>query len=224
MGKRTRQYGLSELSYTMPDYHVPLSPSNTYHIFSRAVGNEKLFRSAENYRFFLARLVVYVLPVADLFTYSLLPNHFHLLLRIKEEHIIKDQFKQRKKIPFRDNVHSLPDFIMEQFSNWLNSYTKAYNKRFSRKGALFMDYLKRSRVEKESDFASFVFYIHKNAVHHSLCKQIGDWDYNGYRALLSEKPTHLLRDEMIGWFGSRKLFIDFHRQPINLKTDFPADL
>ena len=141
----------------MPDYHIPLSPSSTYHIFSRAVCNEKLFRTDENYRFFLARLVVYVLPVADIFTYSLLPNHFHLLLRIKEEHIIKDQFKQRKKIPFRDNVHSLPDFIMEQFSNWLNSYTKAYNKRFSRKGALFMDYLKRSRVEKESDFASFVF-------------------------------------------------------------------
>jgi len=208
----------------MPDYHVPLSPSNTYHIFSRAVGNEKLFRSDENYRFFLARLVIYVLPVADIFTYSLLPNHFHLLLRIKEEHIIKDQFKQRKKIPFRENVHSLPDFIMEQFSNWLNSYTKAYNKRFRRKGALFMDYLKRSRVEKESDFASFVFYIHKNAVQHSLCKQIGDWNYDGYRALLSEKPTRLLRDEMIGWFGSRKLFIDFHRQPINLKTDFPADL
>ncbi len=224
MGKRTRQYGLSELSYTMPDYHVPLSPSNTYHIFSRAVGNEKLFRSAENYRFFLARLVVYVLPVADLFTYSLLPNHFHLLLRIKEENTIKDQFKQRKKIPFHENVHSLPDFIMEQFSNWLNSYTKAFNKRYERKGALFMDYIKRSRVEKESDFASCVFYIHKNAVHHALCKQIGDWNYDGYRALLSEKPTHLLRDEMIGWFGSRKLFIDFHRQPINLKTDFPADL
>ena len=157
MGKRTGQSCHSVLPYTMPDYHIPLSPSSTYHIFSRAVGNEKLFRSDENYRFFLARLVVYVLPVADIFTYSLLPNHFHLLLRIKEEHIIKDQFKQRKKIPFRDNVHSLPDFIMEQFSNWLNSYTKAYNKRFSRKGALFMDYLKRSRVEKESDFASFVF-------------------------------------------------------------------
>ena len=224
MGKRTRQYGLSELSYTMPDYHIPLSPSSTYHIFSRAVGNEKLFRSAENYRFFLARLVVYVLPVADLFTYSLLPNHFHLLLRIKEEHIIKDQFKQRKKIPFRDNVHSLPDFIMEQFSNWLNSYTKAFNKRYERKGALFMDYIKRSRVEKESDFASCVFYIHRNAVHHALCKQIGDWKYDGYRALLSEKPTLLLRNEVIGRFGSRKLFIDFHRKPINLKTDFPINL
>ena len=43
--------------------------------------------------------------------------------------------------------------------------------------------------------------------------------------LLSEKPIHLLSDEMIGWFGSRKLFIDFQAgKLINPpETDFPAD-
>ena len=28
----------------MPNYHIPLVPDNTYHIFSSAVGSEKIFR------------------------------------------------------------------------------------------------------------------------------------------------------------------------------------
>ena len=80
-----------------------------------------------------------------------------------------------------------------------------------------MDYLKRSVVEKDSDFTSFVFYIHKNAVHHGICKKIGEWSYDGYQALLSTKPTLLLRDEVIIWFGSKDLLIKFHDKPVEIK-------
>lgn len=68
----------------MPDYHIPLLPGKKYHILSRAVGNEQLFLTEENYRFFLERYKKYVSPVADTFCYCLLPNHFHFLVRIKE--------------------------------------------------------------------------------------------------------------------------------------------
>jgi len=36
----------------MNDYHQPLFPDNIYHLFSRAVGMEKLFLSHENFCFF----------------------------------------------------------------------------------------------------------------------------------------------------------------------------
>jgi len=32
----------------MPNYHIPLFPSKLYHVFSGAVGSEKLFRDEEN--------------------------------------------------------------------------------------------------------------------------------------------------------------------------------
>src|SRR5215212_8557631 len=104
----------------MSKYHIPLLPNQTYHVFNRAVGNERLFKTADNFRYFLAKMEQHILPVADIFTYSLIPNHFHLLIRIKEENTIALYFELKKKKSFNSLENSLPDFIMEQFSNWLN--------------------------------------------------------------------------------------------------------
>ncbi|MCF3109969.1 hypothetical protein LL912_14400 [Niabella sp. CC-SYL272] len=40
------------------------------------------------------------------------------------------------------NGDRMPSFVMQQFSNWLNGYAKAFNKRYRRMGGLFMDYIK----------------------------------------------------------------------------------
>ena len=204
----------------MQDYHQPLLPLETYHLFSRAIGEEKVFPSEKNYYYFLEKLVVHTNKVCDVYTYTLLPNHFHLVVRIKPVENIIEEFELVKKKNFDPLKHYLPDFIMERFSNFLNSYTKSINKMYNRKGALFMDYLKRNKVEDDSDFTSFVFYVHKNAVHHGYTKQIGEWKFDGYNSLLSNKPTRLLRDEVLQWFGDRERFIEFHKQPIALKTNF----
>ena len=160
----------------------------------------------------------YILPVADLYAYSLLPNHFHLLIKVKPIEILMAYFKLKKNKPFVSRNNSIPDFIMEQFSNWLNGYAKAFNKMFNRKGSLFIDYTKRIEARSESDVTSFIFYIHKNAVHHGLRKTIGEWEFDSYNSILGEGPTDLMRQEIIDWFGSKKLFVNFHKQPINLKT------
>ena len=199
----------------MNNQHTPLLADQFYHVFSRAVGSEKLFISNENYLYFLRKMKHHILPVADVFAYSLLPNHFHLLVRIKQMETLNAYFENRKSKPFNELVNDMPDFVMEQFSNWLNGYTKAFNKMYNRKGGLFIDYLKRSEALTDTDITSFIFYIHKNAVHHGLSKQIGEWSYDSYPLILSEKPTSLLRDEIIVWFGSKKWFIDFHQQNID---------
>ena len=193
-------------------------PDNFYHLFNRAVGKEKLFLSTENYLYFLSKLKQHTLPVADLFAYSLLPNHFHLLIRVKPEKELISFFELKKKKPFSPIENYLPDFVMEQFSNWLNGYTKAFNKMYERKGGLFIDYMKRSEAEKESSITSFIFYIHKNAIHHGLSKKMGEWPFDSYNSLLSNKPTSLQRKEVIEWFGSVQQFIDFHNQPVGLKN------
>lgn len=202
----------------MSDYHQPLLPSTSYHLFSRAVGKEKIFLENKNYTFFLNKLSQHINAVADLFTYSLLPNHFHLVVKIKSFEDVKAHFEVIKKKQFNSSTHDISDFIMERFSNFLNSYTKAFNKIYSRKGALFMDYLKRSRVEKDSDFTSFIFYTHKNAVHHGYTKRIGDWPHDAYHSLISNKPTKLLRAEVLEFFGGVDEFIKFHQQPVALKN------
>ena len=91
----------------MNQYHQPLLPGETYHLFSRAVGNEKLFLSHENYLFFLQKLKQHTSVVCDLYAYSLLPNHFHLLARMKEEEEVHKHFEIIKKMQFNPLQHDV---------------------------------------------------------------------------------------------------------------------
>ncbi len=199
------------------DYYIPLLAGNTYHIVSRAVGNEKLFLHDENYRFFLSRYQKYISPVAETFAFALLPNHFHFLIKIKPYEELEALCKIKKPaLLTRDNWQ--PNFVMQQWSNLLNSYTKSFNKMYHRKGALFMDYLRRVEILNDGQFTSTVFYIHKNAVHHGICKNIADWKYCSYNAILSEAPTQLSRQQVLDWFDGPERFIEFHKRPVHLKN------
>jgi hypothetical protein len=44
-----------------------------------------------------------------------------------------------------------------------------------------------------------------------------DWKWSSYNTMLSQKPTMLLRDEVLDWFGGLKGFTDYHSQPVYLK-------
>lgn len=208
----------------MQNYHQPLLPSNTYHLFSRAVGNEKLFIEEKNYAFFLQKLDHHTVDIAHILTYALLPNHFHLVVQIKSFECVIKNYENVKKASF-DPLHTnIPDFIMERFSNFLNSYAKSFNKMYGRKGSLFIDYLKRSKVENDGDLTSYIFYTHKNAVHHGYTSHIGDWKYDSYRPLLSDKSTNLMREEVLKCFGGMERFIAFHQQPVDVKNTIFCDI
>jgi REP element-mobilizing transposase RayT len=197
----------------MADYHIPLLPGQTYHIFSRAIGAEKVFLEYDNYRFFLDKYKQHITPVAETFAYNLLPNHFHLLIRIKNIDDIESHFSLKKgNQDF--TLEKIPEFIMERFGNFLNSYTKSFNKINNRKGGLFMDTLRRVEIRNDSDLANEIFYVHKNAVHHQYVSKIEDWKWSSYNSILSDSPTLLQRDEILEWFGGKEQFIQFHKQTI----------
>ena len=201
----------------MANYRLPMMPNEFYHVYNRAVGSEKAFITDDNYLYFLRLLRKHVTPVADIFAYCLLPNHYHLLVRIKNENTIAEYHKNSKGKPFDIINDKYSDVAIKSFSNHLNAYTKAFNKMFSRMGNLFMPNFQRSEADVERDVTSFIFYVHKNPVHHGLTKTIGEWKYDSYNTILSENPTALARNEVIDWFGSRNSFISFHQQPVGLK-------
>lgn len=174
-----------------------------YHIVNHAVGSENLFRNPENYRYFLNRYAHHTNTVFETFAYCLMPNHFHLLVKIQSvEELSKD-------LKFNNDVHK---YVMQKFSNLLNGYAKAYNIRFGRKGALFVDYTKRFLVDSDSYFTAVVNYIHQNPVNHGFVEDLSEWAYSSYHSLVSEKTTRLKRDEVINWFGDKQHFVRFHQQ------------
>lgn len=101
---------------------------------------------------------------------------------------------------------------MQEFKNFLTSYAKAFNKRYGRKGSLFLHHIKRKRIDTDAYLNKAIHYVHYNAVHHGFCTSIMDWEYSSFHSLLSEKKTKLEREAVLQWFDSPQTFLHFHEQ------------
>ncbi len=186
----------------MEKYHIPLQPGRYYHLFNHSVGDELLFKTADNFQFFLKKYILHTGNICDTFGYTLMPNHFHFAVKIKSKEECEVQFKKIKDFPFDSQKHSLSDFLMERFGNLCNSYTKSYNKVYERKGGLFIDYLKRAEIDNDKYFCNLINYIHFNAVHHGFCKKPLDWKWTSLHTFLANKKTRIKIAEVLEKFGS----------------------
>lgn len=198
-----------------------LSPESTYHIYNRANGNEKMFLSDENYRFFIQKYREHISPFADTFCYCLMPNHFHFLIRIKTEVELKKTFSKFKieteTFPkFKTETETFPKFktleklLSKQFSNFFSSYTQAFNKQQNRMGSLFMKNFKRIKVTEQRYLLNLVRYIHYNPVVSSLTSKPTEWPHSSYFSIIADKPTFLKKEEVIEWFNDKENFMHFH--------------
>ena len=193
-----------------------------YHIFNHAVGNENFFKCDDNYNFFIKKYIEYINPIANTYSFVLMPNHFHYLIEIKDRKNIYLRYLElelKKEIPNVKTEKELDyeKFAMQQFSNFFNSYTKSFNKKYNRRGALFIDYLKRDEIKDEVHLKNIVLYIHQNPIHHKFCKRIDEWKYSSYKTILSNSFSHLQRDVVIKWFGDLENFIFMHTTLKNLE-------
>jgi REP element-mobilizing transposase RayT len=211
---------------------TPLLPSTTYHLYNRANGDENLFRERANYLYFLRKYAEYISPVAATYAYCLMPNHFHLMLRIRAEEELFEVIKRKREAK---NLQGLQDLgglsyeacskaVSQQFSNFFNAYTKAFNKKYGRSGSLFSPNFKRKPVENDSYFTTLVRYIHFNPVHHGFCTEPLDWEHSSLHLLLAEKPTKLERDEVLEWFGGREQTKVFHEREPNSRMPKELEL
>lgn len=198
----------------MSKYHIPLEPGKCYHLFNHAIGDDLLFRNDENFMFFLKKYAYHTTPICDTFSYALMPNHFHFAVKIKSIDICIAYFEKIKQTEFDSTKYKLADFLMERFSNLCNSYTKSYNKVYNRKGALFIDYMKRAEVDNDAYFCNLVNYIHFNAVFHGFCKNPLDWNWTSLHAFLAEKKTGIKKEDVLGIFGGTDKFLLAHAKMI----------
>ena len=195
----------------MSQHTAILQPGCFYHIYNRANGNEKLFYTTKNFVYFLQKYKNHIHPVADTFCYCLMPNHFHLIARIKSE-------MELLNLTGFQNLSGLKleDRISKQFSNFFNSYSKSINIQEKRKGSLFMRPFKRKKIESKPYLQKLIHYIHFNPVKAGICKTPDDYKYSSCQSLISNSKTLLKREETISWFGDKENFIFIHNNPPDL--------
>jgi putative transposase len=191
-----------------------LIPEATYHIYNRANGDEKLFRSQENYRYFLQKYDQYISPIAHTFCYCLMPNHFHFLIRIKKEDELAiaapTGFGTLSELKGLEGETEISTLLSLRFSHLFNGYTQALNKQCNRKGSLFMRPYKRKRVDDLNYLHKLVHYIHYNPIEAKLCRKLQEWPHSSYTTILNCEESFLNTKEVLDWFNDRENFAYFH--------------
>ncbi len=193
---------------------ILLEPEGIYHIYTHANGFENLFQTEENYRYFLSKYRKYIQPVAETYAYCLMPNHFHLMIKIRSEAEVIDFLKNREKISytFFETQKDFSRVISLQFSHWLNGYTQAYNKMYRRMGSLFISGFKRKIVDDEEYLMRLVFYIHNNPVHHGFTDRMSDWKHSSWQAYLDQDDSIINPTYFVDRFGGIEKFKAFHQK------------
>jgi len=177
---------------------VPLISGQTYHLFNRSVAKQPIFTSSKEFQRFLDVVDFYRFKkpairfsyynrlqiderlrfikslyngenLIEIYSFSLMPNHFHILAKQLHDEGIK--------------------LFMSQIQN---SYAKYFNVKKKRSGALFQEMFKAVRIESDEQFVHVARYIHLNPLTSYVLREPSElenypWtsfiDYMGKRTL-----------------------------------------
>jgi putative transposase len=148
----------------MPRKIVPIIEGEIYHVFNRGVDKRTVFLDTDDYLRFYQSLYLFntVEPVINFMTarsqdttqrdslveihaYSLLPNHFHML------------------------VKSCADGSLSEFmKRVIGGYTSHFNEKYERTGSLFQGTFKRVHVDSDEQYQYLFSYVNENHFVHGI--------------------------------------------------------
>lgn len=188
----------------MPSIKIitPISGGANYHIFNRGVNRQYVFFNPENYHFFLGLVDKYLDGYVQILAYCLLPNHFHLIIKVNDVLMLNNQ-----EIT---NENEIGKFVVLQLRRMFIAYAMAVNIQEKRTGALFESKYKRLEIDSEEYLRYVIFYTHFNPEKHGLADDFRKYKYSSYHALVSVKKTKLNRNLVYEIFGTKWDFLNFH--------------
>ena len=181
---------------------------NLYHLYNRGINSCNIFNEDDNYRYFLSLYEKYVDPIAETYAWVLMPNHFHFLVRVKE-----DSTPVGVLNPDGDRIRT----PSQQLSKLFNAYAQAFNKRFDRHGSLFERPFKRKLIEGEDFFKNVLLYIHNNPVHHGFRTHPEEYQWSSYLDYLTDNSSKLPRKEVMELFGDEANFKFVHDEKAEME-------
>jgi len=178
-------------------------PGSIYHVYNQGNNKEPLFFNRENYLYFLKKMRSSLIPHSDLLAYCLMPNHFHWLIKVKDD-LVDDK-----------NLHHP---LVRKIANLLSSYTQAVNKQQNRSGSLFRSKTKSKKIDDLYYALTCFLYIHQNPLRANLTNHLDDWMFSSYRDYAGIRKGDLcnmeLAKELFELPNSTSKFEEFSRQTI----------
>jgi putative transposase len=188
-----------------------------YHIYNRGVEKRDIFLDEQDYAIFLHLLKYFLSPAdkeiknplvglynlkyvrprpldnlngkVELHAYCLMPNHFHLLIKLL--------------------AYSGMTELMQKV---LTAYSMYFNKRYKRVGHLFQGVYKAVLVDKEDYLLYVTRYIHENPLELSgmTRSDLVNYPYSSYAYYLKEKHADWVKtDYILDFFNEKQTYQEF---------------
>lgn len=150
-------------------------------MMNRGSASQKIFNSKKDYESFITLLGETVaLWNIEIYSFSLMPNHYHLLL-------------------------NTPDANLSRAMRHINGvYTQRYNRHWKRDGHLFRGRYKAILVKDDAYLVELLRYIHFNPVAAGIVKEPQDHHWTSHRQYLGKEDYEWLStDRLLSYFGRR---------------------
>ncbi len=178
----------------------------TYHILSKGNLDEFIFPEDKDKGYFLKLLGDGADKYrVDVFTYCLMRNHYHLLIRTQEA-----------------NLPTFMHFLLSSYASYLA--------RKGLKGHIFAGRYKAILVDIEEYLLTVSKYIHLNPVKAALTDKPSDYKWSGYRYYLHSRKvaTWLKREWVVDYFGpgfceSLQRYREFVEVDMDKEYPYPHD-
>ena len=177
------------------------APGVLHHVMGRGIEGREIFQNNTDRQDFVDRLKTLAIKGAfDIYAWTLMPNHFHLLVKTRNQ-------------PLSANMRKL-----------LTGYVVNYNKRHRRYGHLFQNRYKSIVCQEDTYLKELVRYIHLNQLRSGLVKDFNELKQNpwsGHSAILG-KVNRGWQDTqyVLSFFGTdgrcRRRYLDYVRKGISL--------
>ncbi len=182
-----------------------------YHVYNRGVEKRTIFEDEQDFKVFLKNLKEYLSPIPktetkttflignksytgvkrrpknyygqlELLAYCLIPNHFHLIVKVNKGVILKK--------------------FMQSLST---RYSMYFNKKYQRVGSLFQDRYKAILVKEEAYLLHLSRYIHLNPAEY--LPNILD-AYSSYGEYLGLRKTDWIKPDVILSYFNQEVLLD----------------
>ena len=186
----------------MPYRYNPSYKDQYYHVYNRGNNYEKIFFEEKNFNYFLSKVDKCFESKIDLIAYCLMPNHFHLLVMVKQNGKLEE--------------------AMQRIST---GYTRAINQAYHRTGHLFQGRFKNKLIPNNEYLLHLSRYIFRNPLRTGLVEKIEDWKYCSYLETISKIESALIKPQiLVEQFSTIEAFKKFIKEFDENQNYFVKDM
>jgi putative transposase len=152
-----------------------------YHVYNRGNNKTIIFFSSKNYLYLLQKIRNEWLVYCDIYSYCLMPNHFHFMIQPKKEGC--------ETIILKEKTTHLQN-LSKAIGKTLSSYTQAINIQNNATGNLFQKKTRAKCLSEQSileppystrDYlVNCFFYIHNNPLTANIIDDLKQWPYSSW--------------------------------------------